>query len=126
MFLFCRARCQMFLSLQLSSPYSENSLDTDSPASYHPTSNFCFLGKVLEHVVVWQLQTPLDTTIFLNPCQSGFHLWYSMKMGLVTLVNDLHLEINRGNCTLLMLLDLSATFDTVDHEMFITHLWNRS
>lgn len=39
--------------------------------------------------------------------------------GIVSLVNDIHLEMDRVNCALYILLDLSVAFDTVDHEVLM-------
>lgn len=40
----------------------------------------------------------------------------------MALVDDICLEISRGNCTLMILLVLLAAFDTVDYEVLIKHL----
>lgn len=47
---------------------------------------------------------------------------HSTETALTALVNDLHQESNRGKSALLILFDLSASFDTVDLEMLIKHL----
>lgn len=38
--------------------------------------------------------------------------------------DDLHLEINNGNCAPLILLDLLVAFGTVAHKMLIKHLYD--
>lgn len=44
------------------------------------------------------------------------------QTALIALVDSLHLEINRGNCALLFLLELLAAINTVNHEVLIKYL----
>uniref|UniRef100_A0A803SSM3 Reverse transcriptase domain-containing protein n=1 Tax=Anolis carolinensis TaxID=28377 RepID=A0A803SSM3_ANOCA len=81
-----------------------------------------FLGKVLERVVASQLQGFLDDTDFLDQSQSGFRPGFSTEMALVALVDDLRRELDRGSVTLLVLLDISAAFDTIDHGILLGRL----
>ncbi|KAF7238001.1 RNA-directed DNA polymerase from mobile element jockey, partial [Varanus komodoensis] len=82
---------------------------------YRPVANIPFLGKVLERVVAGQLQALLDETDYLDPFQSGFRPWYGTESTLVALYDDLCREKDRGSASLLVLLDLSVAFDTIDH-----------
>ena len=77
--------------------------------NYWPVSNIPFLGKVLEHVVISQLQGFLEEVDYLDAFQSA----------LVALVDDLRQELDRGSVSLLVLLDLSAAFDTIDHGILL-------
>ena len=69
-----------------------------------------------------QLQALLDETDFLDPFQSGFRPGFGTETALVALFDDLCQERDRGSVTLLILLDLSAAFDTISHGVLLDRL----
>uniref|UniRef100_A0A8D2J5Z0 Reverse transcriptase domain-containing protein n=1 Tax=Varanus komodoensis TaxID=61221 RepID=A0A8D2J5Z0_VARKO len=98
------------------------SLDPEVATNYRPVANIPFLGKVLEWVVVGQLQALLDETDYLDPFQSGFRPGYGTESALVALYDDLCRERDRGSASLLVLLDLSEAFDNIDHGILLNRL----
>ena len=42
-----------------------------------------------------------------------------IEMALLSIKNDIHLSLSRGAATALVLLDLSAAFDTIDHSTLV-------
>ena len=49
--------------------------------------------------------------------QSAYKAHHSTEISLLRVYNGVMFNIDRGNVTLLMLLDLSAAFDTIDHQI---------
>ena len=97
-------------------------LATDDIGNYRPVANVSFLSKVVERVVADQLQELLDETNTLDPFQSGFRPRYGTETAVVALMDDLMREADGGNMSLLVLLDISAAFDTIDHGILLGRL----
>lgn len=97
-------------------------MDRDSLKSYRPVSNLSFLAKVLEKCVLKQLSQYLETNDLICDAQSGYRANHSCETLLVRMFDDINNEVDNGNAIGLLLLDLSAAFDTIDHEILVKKL----
>ena len=100
----------------------KQSLPKNDMASYRPISNLNFISKVLERVLYSHLCNHLDSFPSLSPFQSAYRKLYSTETALIRIHNDLTLAMNRQRVSALVLLDLSAAFDTIDHNILLSRL----
>ena len=97
----------------------KNNLDPNDLKNYRPVSNLPFISKLLEKIVLQQLNNHLSNNSIRHPFQSANH---STETVLLHNVNDSLLASDSGKVSLLTLLDLSATFDTNDPTILLTRL----
>ena len=98
------------------------SLDQENFKNYRPVSNLPFLSKILEKVVLKQLLAHLKANNLVEPFQSAYRAHHSTETALLRVVNDIFLEVDDRKLVMLNLLDLSAAFDTIDHEILLRRL----
>ncbi len=80
------------------------------------------MNKILEKVVHNQLTDFLCGNNILDIFQSGFRTKHSTESALLKVTNDILLSIDSGKSVALMMLDLTAAFDTLDHAILIKRL----
>ena len=100
----------------------KNNLDASQPKNFRPVSNLCYLSKLLETVVQKQLQQFLDEHDAMPTHQSAYRKYHSTETALLKLFNDLLVATDRGHVSGLCLLDLTAAFDIVDHDLLLSRL----
>ena len=100
----------------------KSSLDKEILKNYRPVSNLNFISKILEKVVAVQLQTHLDEAGLMTAFQSAYRKHHSTESALLNIHNNSLLNMAKGSVTALTLLDLSATFDTIDHTILLDRL----
>ncbi|KAL0152092.1 hypothetical protein M9458_052599, partial [Cirrhinus mrigala] len=102
----------------------KSNIDNTTLSNYRPVSNLPFIGKIIEKVVFNQLNKYLNSNGYLDNFQSGFRPHHSTETALVKIINDIRLNSDSGKISVLELLDLSAAFDTVDHNILLERLEN--
>jgi len=100
-------------------------LDTSDLSSYRPISNLSFISKTLERLVSRRFTKHSDEQGLFTDTQSAYRENYSTETALVRLHNDIVTAIDHGEVGALVLLDLSAAFETVDHTILIEVLRER-
>ncbi|KAF7654004.1 hypothetical protein LDENG_00075870, partial [Lucifuga dentata] len=90
--------------------------------NYRPISNLPFMSKLLERAVANQITDHLSNNNLFDKFQSGFRSRHSTETALTRVVNDLLITADSDLTSLLLLLDLSAAFDTVDHNILLSRL----
>ena len=100
-------------------------MDKDTLKNYRPVSNLSFLSKVLERVISSRLVHHIDTQGLREPFQSAYVARHSTETALTRIHSDICTAIDSHGAALLVLLDLSAAFDTIDHKLLLHHLSSR-
>jgi hypothetical protein len=98
------------------------SLDKDNFKHYRPVSNLPYIGKITERVVVQQLDKHKTENSLLEICQSAYRKFHSSETALLKVQSDILCAVDSKQYVLLLLLDFSSAFDTVDHEILIHRL----
>jgi len=80
------------------------------------------ISKLLERLVARQFVAYLNATRLLPTTQSGFRPGHSTETAITRVLSDLLDAVDRDNTAILVLLDLSAAFDTVDHGILLKRL----
>ena len=103
----------------------KENLDKNDMKNYRPVSNLSFLSKVIERVVLSRIKTHLNKNGLWEKMQSAYRALNSTETALMRVHNDLLKSVDHKHMAVLVLLDLSAAFDTVDHSILIQRLENR-
>ena len=97
-------------------------LDCDVLKNYRPISNLPFISKVIEKCVAIQIISYITTNNLICKWQSAYRQYHSIETALICVQNDVLMSLDNKNCVALVLLDLSAAFDTIDHRILLTRL----
>ena len=92
----------------------------DSPSNFRPVSLTCIACKLLEHIVLSNINQHLNVT--LNPNQHGFRQGLSCTTQLVTTVDDIMKMVDGNDSVHAAVLDFSKAFDRVPHGLLIEKL----
>ena len=100
----------------------DNGLDSNIFNSFRPISNLPFIGKLIERIVQCRLQAHMDKIGYANHTQFGYKKHHSCEMLLLKFLNDVLVGVDSRNGVIVLLIDLSAAFDTVDHRKLLNIL----
>ncbi len=85
--------------------------------NYRPISNFPFLSKILEKVVATCLEGHLSTHKLHDYLLSAYRKDHSTETALLKVHHDIAAALDKKCMAALVLLDLSAAFDVIDHRI---------
>ena len=90
--------------------------------NYRPISNLPFLSKLIERIVCNQITHYTGTTGMAEKFQLAYRAFHSTETTLIKDKDDILRAIDNQKITCLILLDLSAAFDTVSHHLLLNRL----
>lgn len=99
-------------------------LDKEVFKNYRPVSNLRFISKLLEKIVAKRLDEHLIKNNLQDKYQSAYRKHHSTETALLKVQTDILEALDKGYSIALVMLDLSAAFDTIDHEIFLERLKN--
>ena len=91
-------------------------LDREMLKNYRPVSNLSFLSTVIEKVISIRILGHILDNNVVASFQSAYRAGYSCETALLRVYNDIVTTVGKDNGSFLVLLDLSAAFDTIDHD----------
>ena len=84
--------------------------------NYRPVSNLNFISTIIEKNISNRIRFHLDKNNLSNPNQSAYKPLHSTETALLEIHNEICMSMESGKTTALVLLGLSAAFDTMVHS----------
>ena len=102
-------------------PLIKNLTDVDylQKSSYRPISNLSFISKLVERVVAKRLNQHMTSNSLHVDSQHGYKAGHSTETLLVKFMNDILVAIDKNRGIVVLLVDLSSAFDTVQHDILM-------
>ena len=82
----------------------------------------CILSKVIERVVFLQIVEYMNRNYFFHPNHRGFRADHSPTSAMVQMYDTWVQAVDKGELTGVCMLDMSAAFDVVDHDILLDKL----
>lgn len=96
--------------------------DPDIPSNYRPVSNLNNISKFIERLFLQQFQTHINSGSNFNQFQSAYRQYHSTETALLHTLDNIYSGFDNSQPTLLVSLDLSAAFDTIDHTTLLSRI----
>ena len=100
----------------------KSSLDPELLSNYRPVSNLPFISKIMEQVVNTRIEQHLLENNLHDSLQSAYRKQHLTEPALIKIQHDIVQALDSGRVVVLVLLDLSAAFDTIDHAILLERL----
>ena len=100
----------------------KRTLDEEILNNYRPVSNLTVVSKIIEKVMASRLNHHLMVNNLQEPFQSAYRVNHSTETAILGVQNDTIRALGDSKVVLLVLIDLSAAFDTVNHERLLSTL----
>ena len=100
----------------------KHGLDKEALSNYRPISNLNNISKILEQLLLARVQDNIISSTNFNPFQSAYRKYNSTETALLLTLDNIFHSIEQGMSTVLVSLDLSAAFDTIDHSILLNRL----
>lgn len=103
----------------------KSGVDKNELKNYRPVSNLPFAFKLLEKCALTQLNQYMQNSSLFSVFQSAFRQNHSCETTLLKVHNDVMMSLDNHREVILVLLDLTAAFDTIDPFILLERLEKR-
>ena len=94
-------------------------------SNFRPVSNLSFISWLVEKAAIGQLVQHTDYYDLSPQYQSAYRKNHSCETSLLRLVSDSFWAMEQQQATIVVITDLSAAFDTVNHDILLSVLNRR-
>ena len=108
-----------FKTAQVLPLLKKGNLDPTIPSNYRLISNLSTISKIIERLVHSKTTFHVSSSPNFNPFQSAYRKHHSTETTLLRITDSLRNICATGHAAVLVSLDLSAAFDTLDHNILI-------
>ena len=92
-------------------------------SNYRPVSNLSFVSKIIEEAVSRQTTNHLKINCLNERMQSAYKKNHSTETAMISVLNNILNQLDKPNTAVLLAnLDMSAAFDTVNHQVLFRRL----
>ena len=102
----------------------KSTLNPDILKNYRPVSNLSYISKLLERVVAGRLTDYMTEYNLHEHLQSAYKPGHRTETTLAKVGNDILTSIDQHGVVILIMLDLSAAFDTISHDTLFSRMEN--
>jgi hypothetical protein len=100
----------------------KQSLDWNNLQNYRPVSNVNYIGKLIEKAAISQVNDHMENNDLEECMQSAYKRRHSTETALLVVKNNIMKALDENRAVFLVMLDLSAAFDTIDHNILFHRL----
>ena len=100
----------------------DSNISSDELSNWRPICDLPFLAKVVEKILLNQIEQHLNRNELYGKYQSAYRRFHSCETAVTKICSDIQLDIYKKKYVLFIMLDSSSAFDTVDHDRLINKL----
>ena len=114
-----------FKLIQVTPLLKKHGLGKNTPSNYRHIYNLNNISKLLEHFILSRIQHHTRSSCNFNPFQSAYRRYYSTESALLLALDNIYHATDECSSTVLISLDLSTAFDTIDYTILLSELQTR-
>ena len=112
----------MFKTAEVRPLLKKAGTDDSNFSNYRPISNLNTISKLIERLYLSRIQSHVSLAPSSNMHQSAYKKQHSTETAILKILNDVGQNADTKRATLLIGLDLSAAFDTIDYSILFKRL----